>query len=154
MSRTVRRTTAIFTLGISLAALAPASEFDWFVREFSRETGVQPIHIPLFGLVRLSVAIVRPAGTSDLRLAVFEHANLEPNRFAELTETFWGVAWKPIVRIRERNGEVTNIYVQQSDKWVRVLVSSLDKDDATFVQMRIKPEALLKFIDEQRRSKN
>jgi len=150
MNRAMSRTAALVAFGIGLAAVAPASEFDWFVREFARQSGAQPTHIPLFGLVRFSVAVVHPAGTSELRLALFEHANLEPDRFAKLTDAVWGLEWKPIVRVRDRNGEVTNIYVQQSDKALRVLVSSLDGEDATFVQVRIHPEQLLKFVDEQR----
>jgi hypothetical protein len=151
---TLRRGIAVFALGLSFAAVLPASEFDWFVREFARQSGARPTCIPLFGLVRFSVAVVHPAGATELRLALFEHANLEPARFAQLTDTVWGATWKPIVRVRDRNGEVTNIYVQQSEKHLRVLVTSLDGEEATFVQVRIKPEQLIKFIDEQRCNKH
>lgn len=154
MNKAISRTTTLVAFTIAFAAIAPASEFDWFVREFARQSGAQPTHIPLFGLVRFGVAVVQPAGASELRLALFEHANLEPDRFAKLTDAVWGLDWKPIIRVRDRNGEVTNIYVQQSDKGLRVLVSSLDGEEATFVQVRIRPEQLLKFIDEQRCTKH
>jgi hypothetical protein len=55
--------------------LVPASEFDWLVREFSRESGTKPTHIPMFGLVRFAVGITQPAGTSEMKLAIFENTN-------------------------------------------------------------------------------
>jgi hypothetical protein len=76
----------------------PASEFDWLVREFSRESGAKAMHIPFLGLARFVVAAGHPAGTSELRLAVFEHANLESVRFSQLTDEMVGSAWKLIVR--------------------------------------------------------
>lgn len=146
----MRRMIAICALALSFGATLPASEFDWLIREFSRQSGAEPTHIPLFGLVRLTVAVAHPAGTSELRLAVFEHASFEPAKFAELTDSVAGAQWKPIVRVRSRNRECTNIYAQQTGKELRLLVTSLDGHEATFVQVRIKPEQLMKFIDDTR----
>jgi hypothetical protein len=128
----------------------PASEFDWLVREFSRESGAKAMHIPFLGLARFVVAAGHPAGTSELRLAVFEHANLESVRFSQLTDEMVGSAWKLIVRVRSRNGESTNIYLHSEGEHLRVLVTTLAHDDATFVQVRIQPERLMQFVDEHR----
>jgi hypothetical protein len=147
----MRRLLALSTLVLVLPLVLPASEFDWLVREFSRQTGVQQIHIPLFGLVRFSVAVVHPAGTSDLRLAVFEHTNLEVSRFSQLTDAVVGSQWKPLVRVRSRNKESTNIYAQQNGRSLRLLVTSLDGAEATFVEVRIKPEQLMRFLDDHHR---
>jgi len=127
----------------------PASEFDWMVREFSRETGAKAMHIPFFGLARFVVAVGHPAGTSELRLAIFEHANLEPARFSDMTDVATGGAWKPMVRVRSRDGESTNIYAQGDKDNLRLLITTLERDgEATFVQVRVKPAALMKFVDE------
>ncbi len=133
-----------------IAPLAlPASEFDWMVREFSRESGATPTHIPFFGLARFVVAVGHPAGTSELRLAIFEHTNLESRRFSSITDTAVGSAWKPMVRVRSRNGESTNIYAQGDADNLRLLITSLDNGgDATFVEVRVKPATLMKFVDE------
>jgi hypothetical protein len=34
------------TLLLLLPAALPASEFDWMTREFARQSGTQPLHIP------------------------------------------------------------------------------------------------------------
>jgi hypothetical protein len=92
-----------------------------------------------------------PAGTSELKLAVFERPNIESARFSRLTDEMVGGAWKPIVRVRSRGGESTNIYLRsEGEHQLRVLVTNLDHEDATFVQVRIKPERLLQFVDEHR----
>lgn len=142
---------------VLLAALPVAawsSEFDWLVREFARESGAKQTHIPLFGLARFAVEVSHPAGTSELNLAVFEHANVESRRFSELTDRVTGRNWKPMVRVRSRSGESTNIYAQTDGKNLRLLITSLDSEDATFVEVRIRPEELMKFVDDHARTKN
>ncbi|HEY7304185.1 MAG TPA: hypothetical protein VH601_08735 [Bryobacteraceae bacterium] len=139
-----------FLVLLLLAPVAlPASEFDWMVREFSRESGAKPIHIPFFGLARFIVAVGHPAGTSGLRLAVFEHTNLESSRFSDITDSAVGGAWKPMVRVRSRDGESTNIYAQHDGDNLRLLITSLENGgDATLVEVRVKPATLMKFVDE------
>jgi hypothetical protein len=138
---------------IIMAALPlalPASEFEGLVREFSRQSGAKQTNIPLFFLARLAVAVVRPAGTSDLKLAIFEHANFSSAAFSKITDSVVGAPWKPMVRVRARRGESTNIYSQADGAKLRLLVVSLDHSDATFVEVRVRPEELMKFVDEHR----
>lgn len=53
-----------------------------------------------------------------------------------------------MIRVRSRNGESTNIYVRPDGKHLNLLVTALDGDDATFVQVRIQPESLIRFVDD------
>lgn len=143
----MRRFLALTMLLAATSVLLPAGDFEWLVREFSRESGAQQLHIPFFGLVRFAVGVTHPAGTSELKLAVFENTDLEAPRFSHLTDAVAGSDWKPMVRVRSRH-ESTNIYARQSGKQLRLLIATLDDHDATFVQVRIKPEELMKFVDE------
>jgi len=146
----MRRLVAGLMLFTALPLASWGSEFDWLVREFARETGIEPVHIPLFGLVRFTVAVVEPAGTSELNLAVFEHARLDPERFRKMADQAAGYAWKPMIRVRSEGGETTNIYAQTQGQRLRLLIAVLDKQDATFVQVRIKPQELMRFVDRQK----
>ena len=133
---------------------AAAGEFDWMVREFSRETGAKPIRIPFFGLARFIVAVGQPAGASELRLAVFEHTKVESMRFTEIVDGAVGSAWQPMVRVQSRDGESTNIYAQRQGRNLRLLIASLDTSgDTTFVHLRVRPETLMKFLDEHCRNR-
>jgi hypothetical protein len=143
------RRIGILCLALTLAPLcAPASDFDWLVREFSRESGARQVHIPFFGLARFAVAVAHPAGTSGLKLAIFERCDLEAPRFTTLVDTSVGPSWKPMIRVRSKDGESTSIYERQSGKNLELLITSLDGGEATFVQVRIQPETLMRFVDE------
>jgi len=149
----VRLFLGILTILIALPLASPASEFDWLVREFSRESGAKQTHIPLFGVMRFAVSVGHPAGASELKLALFEHTDLEPRRFSDLTDAAVGRDWKPMVRVRSRSGESTNIYAQTDGRNLRLLIASLDREEAAFVQVRIRPEELMKFVDDHAQAK-
>src|SRR3954464_6501069 len=141
---------AVCALILFVPLMLSANEFDWLVREFSRQSGARRTYIPLFGLVRFSVAVVHPAGAGQLRLAVFEHADLESDKFSQLTDAVVGHEWKPMVRVRSRNHESTNIYAQQQVRDLRLLITSLDGGEVRFVQVQMRPTQLIKFIDDHR----
>ena len=104
--------------------------------------------MPFFGLARFVVAVGHPAGARDIKLAIFERGDLESLRFSTLTDSTVGSSWKPMIRVRERNGESTNIYIREEGKNLNVLITSLDGGEATFVQVRLEPRALIRFVDE------
>src|SRR5438270_6871283 len=94
---------AVCALIFFVPLMLSANEFDWLVREFSRQSGARQTYTPLFGLVRFSVAVVHPGGAGRLRLAVLEHAYFESEKFSQLTDAVIGHEWKPMVRVRSRN---------------------------------------------------
>jgi hypothetical protein len=141
---------AAVAVSLLIPTAVQAGEFDWMVREFSRETGMKPLHIPFFGLAKFVVAVGHPAGTSELNLAVFENADLDSARFRQITDEAVGSSWKPMLRVRSKSGESTNIYARPSGKEMRVLIATLDHSDATFVEVRVEPEALMRFVDEHK----
>ncbi|MDQ2840895.1 MAG: hypothetical protein M3Y72_07645 [Acidobacteriota bacterium] len=143
----MRRLLAALAL-ILLPCPLPASEFDWLVREFARESGAKQINVPFFGLARFVVAVGHPAGTSDMKLAIFETGSLESHRFSALTDSSIGSSWKPMIRVRCNNGESTNIYARNEGKHLSLLITAIDGDSATFVQVRVQPRALIQFVDD------
>lgn len=146
------RVIAILGVLLALPITLPANEFDWLVREFSRKTGAKPTHIPFFGLARFIVAAGHPAGARDLRLAVFEHVEGDPRTFSDLSGATLGRTWKPIVRVRSSDGEATNIYARPNGKDLRILVTSFENSEATFVEVCVRPDELMKFVDEHHHS--
>lgn len=136
---------------IFIPSLVAASDFDWMVREFARESGAQRVHVPFLGLARFIVAVGQPAGTTDMKLAIFERGDLESLRFSSLTDRSVGSFWKPMIRVRSSKGESTNIYQRLEAKHLNLLITALNGDEATFVQVRIKPESLIRFVDDHGR---
>jgi hypothetical protein len=134
---------------VGAAGQVHASEFDWMVRQFAKESGTPATHIPFMGFARFVVDVGRPAGTSDFHLAIFENSTLPPETFRRVMDETTRPGWKPMIRVCSRNGESTNIYVQNAGKHIRVLIGSFEHGEATLVQVRLKPEALMRFVDER-----
>lgn len=149
MRRTSFRTTwALILAGALLApSLLTAGEFDRMVHEFSRQSGATQTHIPFLWAARAVVSVAHPAGASQLNLAVFENAAFEPDRFSQLTDAAVRGDWKPMIRVRSRQGESTNIYVKPAGREVHLLIATYEKSEATFVEVRVEPQALMDFVE-------
>jgi hypothetical protein len=144
----MRRLVPMLLFAALLAPAMRAGDFDTLVARFSHESGARRTRIPFFWVARAVVSVAHPAGTSDLNLAIFEHASFDPRRFRELTDDAVGGVWKPMVRVCSQNGESTNIYSRPAGRELHLLVATLSGDQATFVEVLVEPEALMTFIDE------
>jgi hypothetical protein len=122
------------------------------VRVISDEFHTRPTSIPLFALVNVFTAAVRPAGTRHIDLAVFEHLSDHDRQGRNLTEALLnavGRSWKPFVQVRSRrNGREETVLVymrQQGNEW-KLLVTAVERDEATVVQLRLNADALARWM--------
>src|SRR5947209_14870560 len=111
------RPCAILCAGVILSApaLAGDREFDTIVRSVEARCETSHTRIPFFGLANFFVKVVRPAGASDLKLAVFEDMRrpifAQEEDFASLMQGALGTDWRPFVRVQNRrNNELTCMY--------------------------------------------
>ncbi|MFB3829410.1 MAG: hypothetical protein ACE15B_21755 [Bryobacteraceae bacterium] len=134
------------------AGMLPAGDrqFDALVRGVESDYGVSRTRIPFFGVVNFFVKVARPAGTRDLRLAVFE--DFSPGGdFTSRLESRLDPAWRPMVRVHSRrNGERTAIYVQMG-KDLRLLIAAAERRETSLIQLRLNQRALLKWIEDPAR---
>jgi hypothetical protein len=147
----------LFLCALLIPAVAPAGDFNNLVNEFSRQTGAQQTKIPFFGLARFIVAVGHPAGTSELNLAIFENVHGRQLEFINTAESLVkGKGWNRIVRVRSNKGrgEATYIYMRPEGDRLRMLITTISDGEAVFVELRIKPDALDKFVSEHRGHRN
>jgi hypothetical protein len=146
--------TALVAVCLLTAASARAAdrEFSEVVRVISDEFHTRPTSIPLFGLVNVFTAAVRPAGTRHIDLAVFEHLSDHDRQGRNLTEALLnavGRSWKPFVQVRSRrNGREETVLVymrQQGNEW-KLLVTAVERDEATVVQLLLNADALARWM--------
>lgn len=134
------------------ASLAVDREFSDIVRAISDEFRAQPTRIPLFGLVNAFTYVVRPAGTSHIDLAVFEKLNVRHHDGAELSDAIQravGRGWAPFVQVhshRHGSDEVVLVYMRSEGRNCRLLVTSIEREEATVVQLKLNPEGLQRWI--------
>ena len=136
----------------AVSAQAADREFTEVVRVISDEFHTRPMSIPLFGLVNVFTAAVRPAGTRHIDLAVFEHLGNHDREGRNLTESILnavGRSWKPFVQFRSRrNGHEETVLVymrQQGNEW-KLLVTAVEHDEATVVQLLLNADALARWM--------
>lgn len=136
----------------AVSAQAADREFTEVVRVISDEFHTRPTSIPFFGLVNVFTAAVRPAGTRHIDLAVFEHLGNRDREGRNLTESILnavGRSWKPFVQVRSRrNGHEETVLVymrQQGSEW-KLLVTAVEHDEATVVQLLLNADALARWM--------
>jgi hypothetical protein len=141
------RLTAALLL-VSGAAYA-GNEFDRVVKAIETHYGVERVHIPLLGVANFFVKVIRPAGVSGFKLAVFEHFHAQYHEFQELDAFMDGLAsdeLRPMIRTH-RPGEATYILTGDIGKTTKMLVVTFDHDEATVVQLDANMETLLRTLN-------
>jgi hypothetical protein len=138
-------------------ARAADREFSDVVRVISDEFHTNPVRIPFFGLVNVFTAVVKPAGTRHIDLAVFEHLNNRDGTGRNVTEGIKaavGVSWKPFIQVRSyRHGreETVSVYMRQQGREWKLLVAAVERDQATVVQLLLDADALARWVSDPER---
>jgi hypothetical protein len=123
-------------------------DFDGVVKSIESHYHRKRVWIPLMGLVNFVSHAARPLGASDFKLAVIDGIGDRANP-PDLT---FGEVWRPVVRVRERNGEVVNIMARQEDRSaIKLLMLVVDDNNAVVMQMRMAPTRFLEFVAEKAR---
>ena len=121
---------------LSAPGAAGDREFDTIVRRVEARYDTNHMRIPLFGLANFFVKVVRPAGATDLKLAVFEDLRrprfTEEEEFTGLVQEALGPDWHPFVRVQSRrNNEWTCIYASISANHWKLLIATMERREAT-----------------------
>ena len=145
------RSAVIVSLLASCAAYATDREFKDIVNAISDEFHTRPMKIPFFGLVNVVTFVARPAGTKHINLAVFENLDTRDREGRDLVRSIKrsvGGAWKPFVQVWSNRGheETVLVYVRGEGKDCRFLITTIEPNEATVVELKVNPEALQKWL--------
>jgi hypothetical protein len=138
----------VFAVACAVPACAADREFSEVVHVISDEFHTRPMHIPLFGLVNAFTGVIRPAGAKHIDLAVFENLGPRDSSGRDLTQSIRaavGSAWTPFVQARSRH-ETTLLYLRPSGKEWKLLIISIERDEATVVQLLLNPDGLEQWM--------
>jgi hypothetical protein len=137
-------------LGCLLLTPIAVSAADWDFRDaidgLERDLGTHRLRIPLWGLVKAAAwPVYRPMGVKNFDMAIFEDVSRpmdeEPRVFRRL-----GPGWRPVLRVRERRGDQVYLYARDEGSWIRMMMLTLDSNDAVLMQFKMRPSGLLTFI--------
>lgn len=132
-----------------LVPLCAESDFDLMVSRLERHFETQRLHIPLLGLISGLSGFARPAGVKDFKLAVFE--NIDSGRLRKrMPEAGLDPDWHTVIRVSSKKEHV-EMLARHEDSWVRMLLVTIDQNDATVVQMSVRPNKVWDLVADKMR---
>jgi len=138
----------LLVLMLSAPATARADDFDAVVKNVRAACGGKKVRIPFLGLAGFATKLVRPAGVKSFKLAVFEDVTWAgdlPGLGAAIGQSL-GPEWRPLVRIRNgRRAEQTHVYIREAGDNLKLMIVTLDGQQATVIRAKVNPEALARF---------
>jgi len=97
--------------------------------------------------VNAFAAVVHPAGAKHVDLAVFENLNPEDRPRAGTIQRAVGGSWTPFVHVRSnRDRETVYVYMRQSGRDWKLLLVSLERNEATVVQLLLDADGLARWM--------
>ena len=138
----------------ALSAHAADREFRSIVQAISSEFNPQPVHIPMFGLVNMFTFFVKPAGAKHIDLAVFDHLQDHNRAGGDVQIAIRhavGPGWNPLLRSRSRRHgqeELVYVYTRPDGPDWRLLLTTLDGDNATVIELTLDPRAMERWFSD------
>ena len=143
---------AVAVLSVAVTFMAPvaarADDFDSVVKNVRAACGGKRVRIPFLGLASFATKLVRPAGVKSFKLAVFEDLTRagDVSGLGEAVGRSLGPEWRPLVRVRAgRGAEQTHVYIREAGENLKLMIVTLDGQQATVIRAKVNPEALARF---------
>ncbi len=107
----------------------------------------------ILSFASFAVNIARPYGVKGMKLAIFENekisaANADDQDFPSVVKAGLAEGWQPMVRVwSRRNGERTVIFAKPEGKNMKLLIASVEQNEAVVIQVKVNPDKLSQCID-------
>ncbi len=143
---------AVSLLATPQQALAK-DDFGKIVQHIEVTYHVHRQHRFVMGMAGFVVKVWHVAGVKNFKGAIFENQPFvnaaSDTRFDEVVRAAMDSGWQPMVQEWDRHtGERTYIYAQDLGKDLKVLVVSLESNEAVVIQVKVNPDKLQEFIGE------
>ncbi|MBA2621714.1 MAG: hypothetical protein H0U87_10995 [Acidobacteria bacterium] len=130
---------------------AKGGESDAIVRHLKTKYQAKKVKIPFMFLARLAVGVVRPAGVKSFSVTIFENLKFSPVTLdAEMRlamRNSLSAEWSSLLRIRSRGGEQVYLYMREAGKSVRLMLVTIEKQEAVIIRATFNPEKLAEFVN-------
>src|SRR5215471_16446186 len=153
----LNRTTALVVASLILAggpSQARADDFGKIVHSIEVNYNVRHNHRWVMAFAGVVVKVAGGfAGVKGFKAALFEDQHLlasnPDSSLDEVVQSAGEHGWQPVVKsYSRRHNEHNYIYARQEGKDLKLLIVSVEPDEAVVVQVKINPDKFVKFIDE------
>lgn len=143
----------LFTFGVATQAEAKSgSEYKSIVGHLRTKYRAKKVKIPMMWLARFAVRVVRPAGVKSFSVTMFEdlqfsRESLDREMQGAMRNSL-GAQWNPILRVRSREGQQVYMYMREAGDSVKLMLVTIDKNQAAVIRAKFSPERLAEFIND------
>jgi hypothetical protein len=148
---------AVVILSLALPAVTRAGDksFSTLVKNIESNYRAKRKGIPLLGLARFAVRVIRPAGVKNFKVVMLENLDFSSHPagqdFHTLLRAVVDPVWQPLAQYNSRvKNHWSHVYVQPEDSNIKLLVVTLQRKEAYVVQVKFSPEKLAKFLEDPR----
>jgi VWFA-related protein len=144
---------ATSTQAQSKAFVAKGRGFNDVVNHLEKNYHAKRTKVPMLGLAKFAIRVVRPAGVKGFKLAVYEDQDFaslsETMSFAQVMRQSYDKGWSPLLQVNsKRDGTSrTFIYVKQSDKDVQFALATIEEREAVVLEVKFNPDAAARFLE-------
>ncbi len=152
------RNRLLLMIVVMAAFLAPQQgfakdDFGKIVQHIEVTYHVHRQHRFVMGMAGFVVKFWHVAGVKNFKGAIFENQPFvnaaSDRRFDEVVRAAMDSGWQPMVQEWDRHtGERTYIYAQDLGKDLKMLVVSLESNEAVVIQVKVNPDKLEDFVRE------
>lgn len=128
------RMLAVGLLAVTAATGCGSSEFSSLVRAVAAEPGARRQYVPMLGLARTGVRMIRPHGVRDFQLAVFKTDSVAASGRLDRAIADVGQGWTPMIRVAGARGERSTVWARASDDGMEMLVLAHDQRESVIVR--------------------
>jgi hypothetical protein len=133
------------------AAQNRGNGFDAIAKHLKTRYQAKKKGIPLLGLAKFAVRIIKPAGVKSISLSLFENlkntGELADRELDGLMRNALSEEWQPLASVRQRNGDQVYIYAAEDGQDVKLAVLAINQTDAVLARVKVDPNALRNFLD-------
>lgn len=158
---TSKKLLARLSITVALVTLAPAASlagdesFSSVVKHIkSSYHAKQQGFFGAMMLARFAVKIIKPAGVKNFKLVLLrdldysEAPSPKPDRFYSFIESKIDPRWTPLVQYSsQREKQWSYVYITREKEDVKVLVVSLQQQNAVVMQTKFSPAKLIEFMN-------
>lgn len=131
------------------ARAAAGPDFDSVVSAVEHQYSMRAERVPMMRFVSLCAHVASHGGVKGMKIAEFDHlAAPDTGQLESLVRQTLGDKWQPFVTERERNGNVSMIYVQPSGSDMRMLIADYENGELNVVRMELNGERLARWIND------
>ena len=150
----MRRFILLSALSCLLAGICAAGDLQSAVRAVEDRFDAHRTHIPMLGMVKLFVRASSPSGVGRFDVATIEglrYSTTNSRVFRETVERSLRGNWHPLVQVETRSEhEYAGIFARTEGSRLRLIVAALDRNEASFVEVRVSADTLVEWLREPR----